>query len=241
MDKTVTENIKSLILLFTVILSVFIFVPIGIFILHFFITTSDFYNRNIFTKEIKKDIRMEKIVYLKRPKSIVENEFDIVIELKNGKRIGGCIESSIYKFHHIKVIDNYKLYTLSLVYYDNNSKWYLSYNTGIRNMDLRKLLNKPSSFGFQNDINTFINCYDEIKELVEKIYTEGPIPGGKENLEEWAEKEALEQFTGYFESSDNTLGNWKTYNKIYIEYVENEDDYDLCSNEYYFNKFKISK
>lgn len=184
---------------------------------------------------------MEKILYLKRPKSIVENEFDIVIELRDGKKIGGEVESSIYKFHHIKVIDNYKLYTLSLVYYDNNSKWYLSYNTGISNMDLRKLLNKPSPFGFPSDLNTFIDCYDEIKELVEKIYNEGPIPGGKENLEEWEGKEALEQFIGYFESNDNTLGNWKTYNKIYIEYVENEDDYDLCSDEYYFNKFKTSK
>jgi predicted ribonuclease toxin of YeeF-YezG toxin-antitoxin module len=116
----------------------------------------------------------------------------------------------------------------------------LSYYADFNYRILEERLNKPNGFNF--DLNEYINCYDEIKELVEKIYYEGPIPG-KYELEEWKDNELFEKYTGYIEGRNwrNKTGrgndwytdDWKI--KTYVEYAEK--DYDFYRNNFFYNKF----
>jgi hypothetical protein len=219
-----------------------IITPINILFINFVLVLSNvndsyYVNKIVFMNEIEKDSRIKGLLYLERPKVRDENEFDAVFELTDGKIIGGVIKDSIYYFFNLKVIDNYNINTLLLSYYHEFSKWDSYYYSGFNSTALEEMLNKPDSFKF--DLNDYINYYDEIKELVEKIYYEGPIPGKYES-EKWENAEQFKNYTGYIEykewldeaaRGDDLLAIDRKI-IIYVEYAEK--DYDFYSNKYFF-------
>ena len=70
-------------------------------------------------------------------------------------------------------------------------------------------------------LTAVLNCYDEIKELVEKIYNEGPIPGSFDEIgydaSRWGEDEELINYTGYIIDGASSFHERL---KIYVKYME---------------------
>ena len=186
---------------------------------------NDFYYRSIFEKEVMEDERIEKLLFMNSNISRADDdEFVIGLLLKDGRRIAVQVEGSIYNFRGITEIDNYKIEVLELWeiwqgaerrYINrivNSEKLYSSF--------LRILDKEPNYFSFSG-LNAVLNCYDEIKELVEKIYNEGPIPGSYDEIgndaSRWGEEEELINYTGYI----ITDGVFNEKLKIYVKYIEN--------------------
>lgn len=180
----------------------------------------EYYKRE-FKREIKKDDRFEELLYFFDASPATDHVYDIGIALKDGRKIGGEVRPSIYRFRKLTMIDDYEIYTLSTYYNEYTSKWRTVHSRGITTALLKELLNKPSDY-LDTDLNGFIDCYDEIKELVEKIYNEGPIPGKDEDIEndidQWGDEEKLKEYTGYYADDISRK-------KIYIKYNGNNDDY----------------
>jgi len=182
---------------------------------------SDRYYEKIFRKEIHEDARLEKLLFINSnyPSRPDDDAYIIGIELKNGKHITGEAENSIYNFNEIMEIDNYRIYTVSIYFDGRYSKWNSIYSDGIRTDNILRMLNHQSVSSEKNLIQ-ILNCYDEIVDLLYKIYNEGPIPLGIEkgrdiDISEWGEEEELQKYTGYINWS-----NIKVKMKIYVEYLE---------------------
>ncbi|GHV55936.1 hypothetical protein AGMMS49579_19830 [Spirochaetia bacterium] len=182
-----------------------------IFVGWYFVLSTD-YNQKVFTNEIKKDDRMEKLLSIES-NAASEGVYHIIIELKDGKKIGGQVDGSIYKFRELQIIDRYNIYTSFLHHWQHSSEWDAFYYKGISTYRLEKLLNKSSGY-FETDLNKFIDAYDEIKELAEKLYN-NPIPGAREgiimNMSEWGDEEELKKYIAYV----SELNGYRS--KIYIE------------------------
>jgi hypothetical protein len=187
---------------------------------------SDNTNREYFEKQVRKDDRFEALLYCRYvPYLISDRVYEIVIKLKDGRIIGGEVRSSIYRFRRLTIIDNYRINLLRL---DNDGDDSFGmddgiyYNYGISNYLLEQVLHKPSEY-FDQDLNIFIECYDEIKEFFGKIYNEGRIPGNEDDrgpdISKWGDEEELRKYTGYIiiDTTDKV--------KIYADYIGNK--YDL--------------
>jgi len=188
---------------------------------------SESYSKFIFNRQIERDNRMKELIYLKRE---YDDVYDIGIKFKDGRIIGGTVRPSIYRFRKLTMIDNYR------IYYMSSDGVYFS---GLSDSYLEMMLHKPFRY-FDTDLNKYIDCYDEIKLLVEKIYHEGPIPGRKDkkDIQDWGDEEELKKYTGYYTSEDifeyrskwiskEELERLREYNrkngwreKIYIEYMD---------------------
>jgi hypothetical protein len=227
-DVVMNHKIKELLIKLPVIipmtLIIFLFLCFVIQILYtpvaWFFVLSPGYNKAKFTREINKDDRMEKLLYIKS-NSASEGVWHIGIELKDGKKIGGRIQGSIFRFYELEMIDGYNIFQSSL--HNNrvdNSKYFIYYLRGIPTSQLEELLNKSDDY-FDNSLNKFINCYDEIKGLVEKIYID-PIPGAREGdnigISEWGDEDELQKYIGYINKL-YTQGNIRYRSKIYIELI----------------------
>ena len=159
------------------------------------------------------------------PIIISDNVYEVVIKLKDGGIIGGEVRPSIYRFRSLTVIGNYRI---SLLYLDNDGDGSFGmddgiyHNYGIPTHLLEEMLHKPKGY-LDLDLNRFIDCYDEIKSLFDKIYSEGRIPGSEEDkgpdISKWGDEEELKKFTGYIvlDETDRV--------KIYVDYIGN--NYDL--------------
>jgi hypothetical protein len=151
--------------------------------------------RRRYINQIKRDNQIEELLYFKRGYEAKNNE--IVIKLYDGKIIGGLVsKENIYHFRDIKIIDNYKISTLGLNKSDISWINGISSSERIHDFILEKILNKSKNY-FNNDLNNFINCYDEIKGVMDIIYSEGRIPGSIEDESKWGDEEELKKYTGY--------------------------------------------
>jgi hypothetical protein len=169
----------------------------------------DIYFKLKFNYEIKKNNVAEKMFYFYNvPTFWDDNIFEIGLELKNGKRILVRVEDSIYNVHGILEIDKYKIETLELENSGTNAfLWWdgISYTNGLKHWLLEILLNKSDRYFC--DLNNYINCYDEIKKIFEKIYYEPRIPGSKNDVtrehgqqgdtSKWETDDELANYTGY--------------------------------------------
>jgi len=178
-----------------------------------------------FNIEILLDNRMKKLLYY-RNNIADDHEFYIGIELKDGKKIGGEVEFSIYNFYNLSMIDNYKIYESRLIYNAYYSKWHIYHRNKISSGNLDMGLNKSSGY-FRYNLNNYLDCYDEIKKFIEKIYNEGQIPGKREgsmdmDINEWGNRDELRKYTGYF--IDYDIEGEIFDSKTYIEYIG--DSYD---------------
>jgi len=156
------------------------------------------YFESLFEKEVTEDERIEKLLFMNSdyPRADDDN-FIIGLELKGGGRIAGEIEGSIHNFYSITEIDKYKVEVLALKYMiSNGERWYR--NTIVYKKELRYyFLEDKLGKSFEN-LNDFIDNYDEIKVLIEKIYNEGAIPGSYDetgkDASKWGEEEKLNFF-----------------------------------------------
>ena len=176
-----------------------------------------------FRKEINKNDRIEKLLFINsdypRPD---DDAFIIGIELKNGKHIIGEVENSIYNFNEIMKIGNYKIYTVTLNFNGYNSQWNSYYSEGIQTSNILKMLDNQT-VSSEKKLNQILDYYNEIIEFLNKVYEEGPIPLGIEegrdvDLSEWGEEDELQRYTGYI--SGYNLWNDVLKMKIYVEYFE---------------------
>ena len=196
------------------------------FLLIFFLSYSDVYNKIKFKKEFKKDVRFEELFHLERAESEWdEPEYDIGIKLKDGKKIAGKIYESIYYLNTLREIGNYRINTLELWYHGYDSEWYLYHKEGISTQYLIQMIKNQPDYKYYR-LNDIIYYYDEIIEFLEKIHSEDPIPGaineGRNiNMNEWGDEKELEKYTGYFSSRWNMTDN-RLQLKIYVEYIDND-------------------
>ena len=144
----------------------------------------DIYFKTVFNSEIKKNDKIKKIFYFRSVPTFWDDDiFEIGLELKEDKRIIIRIEDSIYNVHGILGIDDYAIEALELNISGQNSyaNWDgIYYTNGLKHWLLEFILNKPDEY-FLN-LDNYINCYDEIYEILEKIYYEERIPGSKEDV-----------------------------------------------------------
>ena len=215
---------------------------------------SDFYYNNKFGKQIKKDDRFEELFYFERKsyseRTIAsESTYDIGIKFKDGRRVIFNTKNSIYNIRRIIEIENHRVYVLDLYFHGYFSEWSISYREGIDYSFIVTMINKKNlSDRFDNRLDVIIYYYDEIKELVEKIYNEDPVPGlangligneapdadgliGRErNIDinklgsEWGDDEELKKYTGYYNYNEHRripgghIRKWK----VYVKYIDNE-------------------
>jgi len=163
-----------------------------------------------YSKEIKKDVLIEELIYFKRGFEGKNNE--VIIKLYDGKIIGGFVsKKSIYDFKNINIIGNYRINILRYIeYYENNlqNKNIIVYFSGIENYLLEYIIFKSENY-FNNDLNNFIKYYEEILEFIKTIYNEGEIPGRIEtnntkDFSIWGDEEELKNYIGYIIYEGNT-------------------------------------
>jgi hypothetical protein len=181
----------------------------------------DIYFKTVFNNEIRKNDKIEKMFYFYNvPTFWDDNVFDIGLELKDDKRMIIRIEDSIYNVHGILEIGDYAVEVLELNMSGQNSysNWDgIYYTGGLKHWLLKFILNIPDEYFF--DLNNYINCYDEIYEVLEKIYYEERIPGSKEdviktNSKIWGDDEGLKIFYDSLYSkwgNDEELMNYSGY------------------------------
>lgn len=160
-----------------------------------------YYGKKI-KNEVKKDERIEKLVSLKYKPGISDKIFEVVIQLKDGRTIGGAVRGSIYDFFGLQVIDNYLISILRIDEilregWKGDNK--IHSQPGINGFLLEKLLNKKEDY-FWNNLDNYINDYNEILHVIEKIYKEEQVPGymvDVGDLSVWGNDEELKKYTGY--------------------------------------------
>jgi len=144
--------------------------------------------------------------------------------MKDGGVIGGEVRPSIYGFRRLTVLGNYRINVLRLHNDGDDSfpKDGIYYNYGISTYLLEEILGKPKDY-LDLDLNRFIDCYDELKNLFDKIYSEGRIPGSEEDrgpdISKWGDEEELKKYTGYIAVDETDRV------KIYVDYIGN--NYEL--------------
>jgi len=151
----------------------------------------DFYYKSKFNKEIRKDNRILKLLSFKYINNFWDdNIFHIGLELINGNIFLIRVEDSIYNVHGIIEIDNFKISALELDNSGYNSYGYrdgIYYTDGLKAYILEIMLNKQSKYF--NNLNNYIDCFDEIKTHIEKIFYEERIPGDEEDNGVWEKDE----------------------------------------------------
>ena len=195
-----------------------------------FDTISDFHFNNKFEKEIKNDDRFERRFYFERT-AASDFEYNIGIQFKDGRKIIVEAEDSIYNINRIIRIENYKIYVSYLYFNGYLLKWSISYSEGIVYNWLVHMINKENqSNQFDNRLNEIIYHYDELKELIEKIYNDDPIPGMTNELisnkysipglvsgliseermidineldSKWGDDKELKKYTGYYNYNEH--------------------------------------
>jgi len=189
-----------------------------VLILIIFLPDSCIYNRLKFKWEIKKDDRIEELFHFEHL-SFDEPLQDIGIKLKDGRKIMGRVNGSIYSFIELQEIGNYKINVLELWYAGHDSTWNL-YNNGIRTDYLKPLIGKPLDNYYYN-LNEIIYSYDEIIEFLKKVDNERPIPGaineGRNiDISGWGDEEELKKHTGYYSKKwyPNTI-----QLKVYVKHI----------------------
>jgi hypothetical protein len=188
------------------------------------ILPSDYYYRPIFERQVMEDERIEKLLFMNSKISRADDdEFVIGLLLKDGRRIAVQVEGSIYNFGAITEIDNYKIEVLELCkFWRREERRYVDrivYMEKLYWYYLERILNKEPPYF--SHLNAVLNCYDEIKEVVEKIYNEGPIPGSFDEIgydaSRWGEDEELINYTGYIIDGASSFHERL---KIYVKHME---------------------
>ena len=188
----------------------------------------DRYYEKIFREEIDKDVRLEKLLFINSnyPSRPDDDAFIVGVELKNGKHITGEAENSIYNFHKIMEIDNFRIYTVTIYFDGRYSQWNSIYSNGIRTNTILWMFNNHS-VSSEKLLDQILDNYSKIGELLYKIYEEGTIPLGIEegrniDISEWGDEEELQIYTGYINWSNNTVKM-----KIYVEKLELKNQMSL--------------
>ncbi|MDR0322583.1 MAG: hypothetical protein LBI28_13890 [Treponema sp.] len=186
--------------------------------------------------EIKKDSRIVKLFSFERTVDASDqNIFHIGLELKDGKKIVVRARQKFSNIEGIVEIDNYNVWNLKLIQYSaTRNSMYIT--NGIQRQFLGIMLDKTDDYFMILD--NYIDCYDEIKLLIEKIYNEEQIPVGKDEIDKWYiteenkyawnwwtrienidkwEDEELINYSGFI------LINEKDRAKIYVEKIERDD------------------
>ncbi|GHU36145.1 hypothetical protein FACS1894172_18740 [Spirochaetia bacterium] len=177
--------------------------------------------------ELKKDTRIEKLTYFEHFLGFWDdNRFNIGLELKDDKSI--LVRREEDEYQGIIEIDNYKIHVLEFNFNtdpDNFHSNYIPgngiyYTEGLKGWVLQIMLNKPE--GYFYNLDDYINYYDEIKEIIEKIYSENRIPGEDvipedswfiKDTDKWGDDNEFSNYMGYVIVDENNRV------KIYVDKI----------------------
>jgi hypothetical protein len=223
MNRIIKIFLILFIILFTPIILIFTFVNI--------MYPPDIYFKIKIQNELKKDIRIGKMKYFEHFTGFWdENRFNIGIELKDDKYI--LVRREEDEYQGIIEIDNYKIHVLELNI--NDKPWpenfepnYIPgngiyYTEGLKGWILRIMLNKPE--GYFYNLDDYITCYEEIKNIIENIYSENKIPGENvipedswfiKDTDRWGNEEEYLNYTGYIIIDEHDRA------KIYVDKIRN--------------------
>jgi hypothetical protein len=185
-----------------------------------------------FEKEIKEDPRIVTLLSFKRTFDFWDKDiFHIGIELEDGKKFVFRARQEFNNIQGIIEFDDYNVWTLELL--KVRHLWYMEgihFTDGIQRWLLEIMLDKPN--GYFKTLDGYIDSYDEIKLILERIYNEERILGNREdvgsyekiegnknsvwigNTDKWGDEEELINYSGYIFTSETDRA------KIYVEKIE---------------------